>query len=200
MEKTICVFGSSIAWGAWDEVGGWVSRLRNYLTQNHHDYFDVYNLAIDGDDSNGVLKRFSAENEVRNPGIIMVAIGMNDLAYVNSKNNLRTPLKKFENNLAELAKQAKIFTKEIIFIGLTKIDETKTMPVAWNSTVYYEEKKVALYNAKLKEFCTNNGLMFIEMQNALSKEDLEDGLHPNNEGHEKMFLRIKDFLIENKII
>ena len=200
MEKTICVFGSSIAWGAWDEVGGWVSRLRNYLTQNHQDYFDVYNLAIDGDDSNGVLKRFSTENEVRNPGIIMVAIGMNDLAYVNSKNNLRIPLNKFENNLAEIAKQAKFFTKEIIFIGLTKIDETKTMPVAWNGTIYYEEKNVALYNAKLKEFCKNNGLMFIEMQDVLSKDDLVDGLHPNNKGHEKMFLRVKDFLIENKIV
>jgi len=34
----------------------------------------------------------------------------------------------------------------------------------------------------------------------LNDEDLNDGLHPNADGHEKMFNRVKDFLIENKII
>ena len=34
----------------------------------------------------------------------------------------------------------------------------------------------------------------------ITKEDLEDGLHPNAGGHEKIFQKVKDFLIENKII
>lgn len=38
------------------------------------------------------------------------------------------------------------------------------------------------------------------MFDLLENEDLEDGLHPNSEGHKKMFIRVKDFLIENKII
>ena len=38
------------------------------------------------------------------------------------------------------------------------------------------------------------------MYGLLDKEDLEDGLHPNSAGHEKMFQRVKDFLIKNKII
>ncbi|MEA1963419.1 MAG: hypothetical protein U9M94_04270 [Patescibacteria group bacterium] len=41
---------------------------------------------------------------------------------------------------------------------------------------------------------------FIEMFDLLNDEDLEDGLHPNSDGHEKMFKRVRDFLIENKII
>ena len=200
MEKIINVFGSSIAWGAWDEMGGWVSRLRNYLAQDRQNYFDVYNLAIDGDDSNGVLKRFSAENEARKPGLIMVAIGMNDSYYSSLKNDSNVPIEKFQNNLGELLKIAKKCSSEIIFIGLTDIDETKTKPVSWNKDVNYDKENVALYNAKIKEFCEKNNLKFIEMQGLLNSDDLEDGLHPNSQGHEKMFLRVKDFLIENKIV
>jgi len=29
---------------------------------------------------------------------------------------------------------------------------------------------------------------------------LEDGLHPNSEGHKKIFESVKEFLIKNKII
>jgi lysophospholipase L1-like esterase len=200
MEKIICVFGSSIAWGAWDEMGGWVSRLRNYLTRDHRDYFDVYNLAIDGDDSKGVLKRFSAENEVRRPGIIIVSIGMNDSYYANSKNDPNVPIEKFQNNLGELLTIARKCSSKIIFVGLTDIDEIKTKPVPWNKNVNYDKENVALYNMKIKEFCEKNNLKFIEMQGLLNKDDLEDGLHPNAKGHEKMFLKVKDFLVKNKIV
>jgi len=38
------------------------------------------------------------------------------------------------------------------------------------------------------------------MGDSLEFSDLEDGLHPNAKGHEKMFQRIRDFLVENKVI
>ena len=38
------------------------------------------------------------------------------------------------------------------------------------------------------------------MFDLLEVDDLPDGLHPNTEGHKKMFERIKDFLVENKLI
>jgi len=201
MEKIINVFGSSIAWGACDnEMGGWVNRLRIYLFNEDEKYSEIYNLGVSGDNSEELLKRFSVENEARQPDIIMIAIGMNDSQYVNSKDNPRVSLEKFESNLLELINQAKKLTKQIIFIGLTDIDESKTMPIPWNTTKYYDKEKVNLYNAKIKEICEKNNLKFIEMQGLLDNDDLEDGLHPTAKGHEKMFLRVKDFLIENKII
>ena len=53
---------------------------------------------------------------------------------------------------------------------------------------------------EIKEICAKNNLLFIEMQDLLKDEDLEDGLHPNSKGHEKMFLRVKDFLEKNEIV
>lgn len=201
MEKTINVFGSSIAWGACDnEMGGWVNRLRIYLANEVEHYSETYNLGVSGDNSDGLLKRFSSENEARNPNIIMIEIGINDSSYINSKDNPSVPLERFENNLLELIKQAKKITEEVIFVGLTNIDETKLMPIPWNTSTHYEEKNVDIYNAKIKEVCKKNNLKFIDINGVLSKTDLEDGLHPTTKGHEKIFQRVKNFLIDNKII
>jgi lysophospholipase L1-like esterase len=38
------------------------------------------------------------------------------------------------------------------------------------------------------------------MLDLLEDSDLEDGLHPTAGGHEKMFLRIKDFLEHKKVV
>ena len=93
-----------------------------------------------------------------------------------------------------------MFTKKVIFIGITSINESKTTPIPWNTDAFYENKDVKKYDQAIKDFCKKNNLPFIEMYGLLDKDDLDDGLHPNSAGHEKMFKRVKDFLIENKII
>ena len=44
----ICVFGDSVAWGAYDtDAGGWVNRLWLHCADNARE-IDVYNLSIAG--------------------------------------------------------------------------------------------------------------------------------------------------------
>jgi lysophospholipase L1-like esterase len=38
------------------------------------------------------------------------------------------------------------------------------------------------------------------MFDLLDEKDLIDGLHPNSQGHQKMFERVRDFLLENKLV
>lgn len=203
MEKIINIFGDSITRGACDyELSGWADRLKQYLSKagDEENYFEVYNLGIGGDNTDELLIRFANENEARQTNVILIAIGIKDSQYINSKDHPRAPLDRFENNLLEIIKQAKKFTEEIIFVGLTKVDESKMMPTPWHPDKYYDNENVALYNEKIKEICEKNNLLFIEMMDLLENDDLEDGLHPNSQGHEKMFQRIKDFLLANKII
>ncbi|EKE22023.1 MAG: GDSL-like protein lipase/acylhydrolase [uncultured bacterium] len=200
MEKTINIFGDSIAWGAYDETGGWADRLKSYFMNLDKGYFDFYNLGVSGDNTDDLLKRFKIENEARTPDVIIIAIGTNDASYVASKDDNYVSLDKFENNLSEIIKQAKIFTNEIIFVGLTKSNEKMVTPAPWATDFYYKNKDAKIYNTKIKEICQKNNLLFIEMMDLSNNDDLEDGLHPNTKGHEKMFLRVKDFLVENKIV
>ncbi|KKP67971.1 MAG: hypothetical protein UR66_C0009G0061 [Candidatus Moranbacteria bacterium GW2011_GWE1_35_17] len=201
MEKIINIFGDSIAWGAFDKDGGWVDRLKKDSMRDSSDYNIVYNLSIPNEVSDELLKRFQIENEARDPNVIIIAMGVNDSSYTKTKDRVWVPLNRFEENIEELIKISRRFTQDIIFVGLIKVDESKTkdnLPEGMDE--YIDNQSVIIYNAKIKEICENNNLLFIEMLDLLNDDDLEDGLHPNSKGHEKMFLRIKDFLVENKIV
>ncbi len=138
--------------------------------------------------------------KAREPEIIIFAIGVNDSSHRKSLNGNRINFELFKENLETLIEKANLFTKKVVFIGITSVDENKTTPISWNMDVSYENKDIKKYNKAIKDLCEKNNLPFIEMYDLLNKDDLEDGLHPNSAGHEKMFKRVKDFLIENKII
>ncbi len=196
---TICIFGDSIAFGANDfEKGGWADQLKVYLRKKN--FITTYNLGVSGDNSDDLLERLEAECIAREPNVILIAIGTNDSQYVHSKNNHRISLAKFQENLAALMKKTKLFTEKVVFVGLTKVDESKTMPIPWNPIAYYDDENIKLYNSAIENFCQKNKILFIPMLDALKKDDFEDGLHPNSKGHAKMFKRLKSFLEEEKLV
>ncbi|MFH0856632.1 MAG: GDSL-type esterase/lipase family protein [bacterium] len=158
---------------------------------------DVYNLSISGDNTNKLLKRFYSECETRYPDVIMIAIGINDSQDIKSTNGKRVEINQFENNLKMIIEQGKKLGK-IIFVGPTKVNESKTAPVLWNNDRTYLNKHILQYNSIIKSLCAEKNLPFIEMLDLLNDDDLEDGLHPNAAGHRKMFERIKQFFGKNK--
>lgn len=201
MEQTICIFGDSITWGAVDpENGGWVAQLRRHFeTGNYYDV-TVYNQGVCGDSSEDLLIRFNVECIAREPQIIIFAIGTNDSHYTLSKDNPYVSLEKFQKNLVTLVNQAKKISEKIVFVGLTKIDESKMMPTPWETEKFYDNDNITRYNSVIEKVCAELGLPFVDLLNLLETNDLDDGLHPNSNGHKKMFLRIKEFLQTKKIV
>lgn len=197
MEKNICIFGDSIAWGHADiEKGGWANRLRIFLEEKYDD-IEVYNLGVSGNITEDILKRFEAESETRQANMLIFAIGINDSQYTESKDNPRTPLDKFKDNIKELITKSRNFTEEIIFIGFTDIDESKTMPIPWKMGIYYDKENIAIYDRVLKSVCEEEKVSYISLEGAIDSEGLVDGVHPNSKGHEKIYQRINNFLIKN---
>jgi len=210
----ILIFGDSIVYGAWDrgKEGGWVQRLRKFLDEKHFiepDFeYSVYNLGVSGNTIGELLERFEFETKQRleegEEIIIIFQIGINDSQFVISENKLRTSPEKFKENIQNLIKVAKIFTQKIIFVGLTLVDESKTTPIPWNPNKIYKNENIKRNNEIIKSVCKENNIYFIEIFDKWLKSDyknlLEDGLHPNSPGHQKIFETVKDFLIQNKII
>jgi len=189
----LCIFGASTTWGAWDsEKGGWVNRLRLFLEKNDYD-IDVYNLGVSGDNTNNILERFEVECEARLPTIIMFSVGDNDSA---KGSEVYIPVDKFKENLNKLIKLSKKFTDKIIFVGTKGIDESRTNPVYWDSSVSYKLKNTEEYDKIVQEICKKDNVAYINIPR-LKNEELEDGVHPNEKGHEKIFLKVKDYLIKN---
>ena len=204
MDTTIAIWWDSITMWARDLEKWWrVSRLKSYLwkrylKENGH-YGIVYNLGIDGDTSTGKLKRFAVEAEARKPDIIMFATGANDCTYSTGR-NYYVPVETFRANMVELINQARRFTDKIVIIWLIPCDETKTIPIPRLPEFSQDMKWITLYNDILKDVAVQEHVSFVDMLDVIGSQDLEDGMHPMAQGHEKMFVRIKDFLEDNNLI
>lgn len=195
----ICVFGDSITWGANDsEQGGWVNRLRNYYQSQGlrvDKDVDVYNLGVSGDNTEDLLKRFHVELEARlgeKTTFVVFAIGINDSQFVISKNENRISAEAFQANLKTLIKDAKKYADKIAFVGLTQVDEAKTVPISWNKDKRYTNDDIEKYDEIIQIVVDEEGIVYIGMKGVVGLEDLGDGLHPNSEGHKKMFEKIKE--------
>jgi lysophospholipase L1-like esterase len=124
--------------------------------------------------------------------------------YYNKEKLLETSLKDFSKNINEIIKKAKKYSSEIIFLGLIPVDEEKVNPTPWRTEVSYGNYFVKAFNSRLKILSTENKVRFVDLFRAFGsknyKELLEDGVHPNSKGHEKIFLVVKNFLKTNSNI
>ncbi len=197
MEKRVVIFGDSITWGANDyEHGGWVSRLRSDLESNSEDYYSIYNQGISGDNTEDLLFRFEVESASRHrekadENIVIFAIGINDSQNIEKKDNFAVKPKQFENNLKKLIELSKKYYNKIVFIGLTNVDEKKTVPIPWSKDKSYYSSDVKMYDKIIEKIAKQNNCKYIEMFDVVLLNEMKDGLHPDKEGHEKMYLKIK---------
>ena len=191
----ILIFGDSITYGAWDkEKGGWVNRLRLALeNDNSNNSYNVFNLGISGDVTEGIKNRFDNECKIRfakeDNTIIIFSIGINDTQ--NIKDKYRVSLETFKNNIIALINSAKKYTDNILFIGLTKVDESKVTPLPWNKDKCYLNNKIIDFDKELKSICLENNVDYLYIYDLLEVDVLFDGLHPNNVGHQKICDKVK---------
>ena len=204
----ILVFGDSITYGAWDTKGGWVHRLREVLDKKTlkdiNKYTLIYNLGVSGDTSRDILKRFEKEASCRidenEETMFIFALGANDCAFVHSEKEFLVSEEEFVRNFDQIVFLSKIYTEKIIFLGLTPVDEEKTDPLPWADHLSNMQEHRKKFNDMLERMCRDKGVHFIEIFDKLNKKDLEDGDHPNSKGHEKIYLSVKKYLEENKLI
>lgn len=192
----ICIFGDSTAWGAWDtEKGGWVNRLWLYCSQNNREK-EIYNLSISGGTTDLILQRFESEAKVRGAEMIIFQSGGNDSAYDKDTKEYLISIEKFEKNIEEIIQKAKSITSKIVFVGFTNCDEAKTTPQPW-CNLCYENENIKKYNNVMKNVCEMNQVKFIDTFGLLNIEtDLDDGLHPSPSGHQKIFEKVKEDILE----
>jgi len=215
MDKTFLIFGASITCGFWDKEGGWVARLRKLIDEknlsgiaNLEFFCPVYNLGISGDSSDDLLARFTFETKHRidetEKSSFIFSIGTNDSRFVPSKNDNGTGPEKFGENIKKLIDLAKKYSQEIVFVGLLPVEELKTTPIFWNEDSVFKNEYIKKYNNIIRGICAEKGVYFIDIFDEWTGSDykklLEDGLHPNSEGHEKIFQSVRDFLVAKKII
>lgn len=171
-------------------------------------YCTIYNLGIPGNTSEDLMQRVDFEIEQRIDDdynrIFIFAIGTNDSVFLDKEKRNKVDVRKFKGNIQKLIDIGKKRADHVIFVGLAPADETKTCSDKWIDDKFYMNKYMKEYNEVVESTCRKNKVTFIEIFNQFMKTDyralLEDGLHPNDKGHEKIFTTVKDFLVKKKMI
>lgn len=205
MDK-ILVFGDSIAYGKWDSKGGWVARLRSYIDTtynlNKEGNVQVFNLGIPGEVVPRLSERFSSELTMRtfpdDKNFVIVACGINDSCPNNWMTDKQTDVEEFKAAYEKMISIARDHMCEIVAIGLTPINAEKSKGLKFTN------EEVKKYNDIIKNICEENGVRMLHLFDELSEinfaDTLIDAVHPNDEGHEIMYMKIKDFLSEKHLI
>ena len=175
-----------------------MNRLWFYVGSKTRDC-DVYNLSISGGTTETILARFESEASTREADALIFQSGGNDSYLMGKDGSNNIPVDVFRQNVQEIITRAKKITNSVLFIGFKNVDETKTMPVSWRD-IYYVNAEIKKYDEAMKAICAENDIPYLDIFGLLNKEDFQDGLHPNAVGHEKIFNKVKDFLLTNQWI
>ena len=190
-------FGDSITWGAWDESGGWVSRITDRVNRRFLngdlDWCFVYNLGVSGDTSTDLLRRIESEADSRLPGdgerVFVIAIGTNDSVIDLPSGAFLTDEADFAENVESLILIAKTHSERVIFVGPPAVNERFTHPYTYDSNLESSNDDIARYNEIIALTCRANHIEFVPVLPAFLDGDLDkllhsDGVHPSSAGHE----------------
>jgi lysophospholipase L1-like esterase len=90
---------------------------------------------------------------------------------------------------------------KVILVGNGFVDESKTNPKTNPLTgglSYFSNERRRQFTEVTKSLCTENGIEFVDV--GVSEEEwlktylYEDGVHPNQAGHQLIFEEVKPFL------
>jgi len=193
----ILFFGDSIVQGFWGVEGGWVERIRKHYdsiaVQNLEGNMqpEIFNLGVDGDTTYGLLQRIENETKIRkwpkDPLCVVISIGSNDDSSKYNKQQILP--NEFRNNLEKIITKLRPITDNIVLVGNTACDESKTTPVFWGD-YYYTNARLQQSEQAMEAIASKFNIPYVPIfERFKDKLDvgenlLVDGVHPNDAGHQ----------------
>ena len=208
MNNNYIIIGDSISYGIGDfESGGWAAMFKNYIVSQDDSKVSnnfVHIAGFPGATSTDILYRIdSIYNAFKHPifnNIVILSIGVNDTQEFNGSS--KCTIEQYKSNIEKITKDLMTQNANLVILGLTRIESDERF--YWKPNKYYDNQVISQYDKdlqailefdeELKRFCLSNKIKYIPMQDVLEKEDYIDGLHPNQNGHRKIFERVKKYL------
>lgn len=179
--QSVLILGDSIVRGAGvDDSYGWAHRLRDRST--------TADVTVDGVGGRTVvdivaqLEKYSLEEF----DVLIVAVGINDSVYRSEMGNHRVDLDTYEHLLREIATLADSTDTQMIFIGLTRVDEKLVTP--YKEDKNYINHTIEQYDRVLRSVANDASAQYIQVPPLNDTEGLlSDGLHPSADGYETLY-------------
>lgn len=207
-QKQFFIFGASIAYGVGSTYGGWANLIKQsvnsklYKDNGLGEKVEVYNFAKPGATIQFVKDSFEVfvnlyKRDV--PAVAFVLVGLNDVKAVGNINGYQTDENAFETSYKTLLNSIKDRFETVYVIGFHNVDESKTLPKINpldNSLSFFSNTRIQKFNEVLKNVCDSyENVNFISVSDIGTDCLYEDGLHPNDNGHELIFQKVEKYLI-----
>lgn len=208
----VFAFGHSIIYGNWDTEGGWVQRLRSYLDERALDQqeeelvSEVFNLGIPGETSSELLDRFERELERRVweevEQVVLIQTGANDALEMVEQEEIKVSKDEYRRNLEELVDQAREHAGHVFVISdiYTAIDGE----IPWAEDTAINDERLGEYVEIQREVCSGREVELIDLRGLKDSEEwvqmMEEGMHPDNDGHRLIFEEVKQRLESKDLI
>lgn len=181
---TVLIIGDSIVRGAGvDDSYGWAHRLRDRTT--------TANITVDGIGGRTVvdivqqLKTYTLITF----DTIIVAVGINDSVYRSDSGTHRVHIDTYEENLRDIATSVQTTHTRLIYIGLTRVDESLTTP--YKEDKHYTNQYIDQYDQQLQSVALDVSAQYVPVPPLNGSSNLlSDGLHPSAQGYETLYKQI----------
>lgn len=199
--RRIVAIGTSAFFGVGDPLhGGFIGRLKQWHESKGDDN-EFYNLGLSrekiGETTNEILERLVPESKVREPQLILLTSGINDIRrHGNPTAPSLTSLEQFETNIHDMIVKTKSVAKDCIFIGTSPIKDKHD-----RSDNYLLSEDAKTYALVVKKVCEEENVPYFDLYPLFPEETYEqfvtpDGVHPNEKAHEIIFEKLKEFLLK----
>jgi len=202
--KAIMIFGGSATYGKFSKLG-WPELLRQKITTTDESTY-VYNLGIEGSNSDMLLSRLENELSARlyhvtDPSrdvAVLIVIGLNDAQFNLRTQKFRVPQERFKKNLREMIRIVKKTTPLLVILGPTWVDKVSPM-IGEDTEKVYSNENIMKYNSIIKSVCEEDDISFVDIYpifEANPKLLLPDGMHPSTAGLKAVFNKVLPVLAE----
>lgn len=211
MSQIVCI-GASTLYGIGGSRGGWPDLLKLHL---HEQQFadgrfepkhQVFNYGISGATIAQIAERLTIElTSTRKSGrhtLAILHLGANDALASPGPTDYITTLPDYQQRVSALIRQAKDLSDDLLVLGVTPMDESKTTPYHSDPTgvtaatkpgVYFTNDRIHALERCQQQVCAELNITFLPLFDAATKLGwvqnylAADGCHPNDAGHDWLF-------------
>lgn len=189
-----------------------MQRLRTFLDrralekQEEELVSEVLNLGIPGETSEELLERFEPELKRRlweeEKQVVIIQIGANDIQRLVEEDRIRVPKERYRENLHRIIDKADEYSDHIFLVSelYTAIEGS----IPWAEEKALSDERLGEYVDIQRELCQERDIEIIDLRSLREKDEwiemLEDGSHPDNEGHRLIFEQVRNRLLDQGLI
>ena len=202
----VIVFWDSISEWFWDyENGWWVNRLKIDFWKKYWYEKMVFNAGVSAYTSEHIIHCFESffnavsRREVwkEKETIVIFAIWINDSGENPETKIKRVEINKFEKNIQTLIErcQQERLIQNVIFLWATNVEEEVINDINNPcSTHCFYNNDIQEYNKIIQKLAKKNTCSYVDVFGLMQHSDLEDGIHPSSQWHQKIYKKVIEYL------